>query len=110
MLHFLVRFFLSSLRIKCSPIFLYAWRLFLDLLFSKYMFQVLQKKKINKYIAFILYRILRQKICNARVREQNTKSGKSASNERPGMYDTVGDNSGYQELGYVSGPSHYERL
>lgn len=66
--------------------------------------------KKNKYIAFTLYRILRQKICNARVREQNTKSGKSASNERPGMYDTVGDNSGYQELGYVSEPSHYERL
>lgn len=69
------------------------------------MFQVLQKKK-NKYIAFILYRILRQKICNTQVRE----SDKSASNERPGMYDTVGDNSGYQELGYVSGPSHYDRL
>lgn len=57
-----------------------------------------------------IFWILRQKICNARVREQNTKSGKSASNERPGMYDTVGENSGYQELGYVSGPSHYERL
>lgn len=49
-------------------------------------------------------RILSQKICN--IRGKKRQNDKSASNERPGIYDTVGENSGYQELGYVSGPSH----
>lgn len=54
--------------------------------------------------------ILRQRVCKTREKKQKTKNDKSASNERPGMYDTVGENGGYQELGYVSGPSHYDRL
>lgn len=65
--------------------------------------------KILKYL-FYFQRILRQRVCKTREKKQKTKNDKSASNERPGIYDTVGENGGYQELGYVSGPSHYDRL
>lgn len=63
----------------------------------------------DTYITYF-YRILRQRVCKTREKKQKMKSDKSASNERPGIYVIVGENGGYQELGYVSGPSHYDRL
>lgn len=40
-------------------------------------------------------------------------NGDSHSNDfvsQQGIYDTAEDNAGYQELGQVSGPSHYDQL
>lgn len=40
-------------------------------------------------------------------------NGDSHSNDfvsQQGIYDTAEENAGYQELGQVSGPSHYDQL
>ncbi|XP_052692845.1 multiple epidermal growth factor-like domains protein 10 [Crassostrea angulata] len=57
--------------------------------------------------------ILRQTGCKQRgVTQQRTK-GDSHSNDfvsQQGIHYTAEDNAGYQELGQVSGPSHYDQL
>ncbi|XP_065945076.1 scavenger receptor class F member 2 [Magallana gigas] len=57
--------------------------------------------------------ILRHNWCKQRDVTRQKSKGDSHSNDfvsQQGIYNTAEDNAGYQELGQVSGPSHYDQL
>lgn len=59
------------------------------------------------------YRILRhrqhkgQKVTRGK---ESDESGNIDSNHHTGIYDIPEDTTGYQELGQVTGPSHYDQI
>ncbi|XP_065922235.1 delta and Notch-like epidermal growth factor-related receptor [Magallana gigas] len=58
---------------------------------------------------FTIIWIFRNKACKRQdVNQEKKKDTDSIS--IPGMYDTADENAGYQELGQLSGPSHYDHL
>lgn len=57
--------------------------------------------------------ILRHNWCKQRDVTRQKTTGDSHSNDfvlQQGIYETTEDNAGYQELGQVSEPSHYDQL
>lgn len=54
--------------------------------------------------------ILRNNACKRRDLNQQKKRKVTDSISTPRIYDTAEDNAGYQELGQLSGPSHYDQL
>ncbi|XP_065941961.1 multiple epidermal growth factor-like domains protein 6 [Magallana gigas] len=58
---------------------------------------------------FTITWIFRNKACKSQdVNQEEKKDTDSIST--PGIYDTAEENAGYQELGQLSGPSHYDHL
>lgn len=56
---------------------------------------------------------MRQRIHKRQKGPRDKKSNESANNDsitNPEIYDTLGDNAEYQELGQVTGPSHYDQI
>lgn len=58
------------------------------------------------------YRILRSNVFKRQNESQKNTTNKSNSDfvSTPGIYDTAVDNDRYQELGQLSGSSHYDQL
>lgn len=69
--------------------------------------------KLEQLFWCIFCRILRHNWCKQRDVTRQKSKGDSHSNDfvsQQGIYNTAEDNAGYQELGQVSGPSHYDQL
>lgn len=81
---------------------------------QSYLLCLIQVIKSNITIFSLhLFRILRHNWCEQRDVTRQKSKGDSHSNNfvsQQGIYDTAEENAGYQELGQVSGPSHYDQL
>ncbi|XP_062602381.1 protein draper-like [Saccostrea cucullata] len=62
-------------------------------------------------IVFVIWNC-RKNTCKGTCRETNNKKQRSIEHTKPNteIYDKVEDNAGYQELGQISRPSHYDKL
>ncbi|XP_061180691.1 multiple epidermal growth factor-like domains protein 10 [Saccostrea echinata] len=61
---------------------------------------------------FLLIWISRNRVCKGMCQEEKSTKQLSTEHSKPNteIYDKVEDNAGYQELGQISQPSHYDKL